>query len=217
MEDIMVITNLTSRTLDISSVNFEPELRLALPAGQSRTIDDKYRTIGAIESAVITGWLSIVAFDDTDSSALTQAEFNTAVKYGECYVSASAATSVTSSTPIKVAGTTTAGDLDDFTMPADNRLRYDNADITRRFLVRCSGNVSSASAGEEATFQLRKNGAALVKSNVNVVIPAASDPGAFCTMAIVELTETDYVELWMDASASADYTVEDMILIVSPL
>lgn len=138
------------------------------------------------------------------------------LSFGSCYFSTPAATANTIGTPIKAAGTTTAMQLADFTMPADNRLTY-TGDTTRVFEVMFTGSVTKAAGGTTlAEFSLRKDGAVITGADVSCQIPA-SDEGAFAVSCQVSIAPNSYVELWTETDTNDDLTIEAGVLSVKVL
>lgn len=132
--------------------------------------------------------------------------------HGEMYFSTPAATSTTSGTPVKAAGTTTLGDAAQFDMPANNRLRY-TGQGTKSFHCSVSVAAESDTGGVLFSIFLAKNGTADLTTEIDRQMPNPNDHGASGTGFIVELVQDEYVELWIDATAgSPSITVDHMTL-----
>lgn len=121
----------------------------------------------------------------------------TASAYGECYVSTSTATTIgTANSWTKVAGTTTAGVLTSFTMPANNRLTYTGT-ATRKFLILVSGGAHSGNADEISIGVIKNASGSPVSSSVNeFTATGANTTMAVSAQCIVELATNDYVEVF---------------------
>lgn len=133
------------------------------------------------------------------------------------YISASAATTiVTPGTYVKVAGTTTeiGGASAGMTMPANNRLDYDAAAAglpTRHFHITASMSMICASNNQNVGFALAKNGVVLPNSVIRRKIGTGADVGSMPLTWDLELSSTDYVEVWVtNETSTATVTMEQM-------
>ena len=133
------------------------------------------------------------------------------LSYGGIYWSTPAATANVNGVAIKAAGTTTAMELGDFTMPANNRLTYTGAD-TRVFMAQFAGSVSKAAgSSSETTYYLYLNGSPITGSLVGRTLSSSAE-GAFAVSAVVELALNDYVELWLEVDSEDDLTIQNGVL-----
>lgn len=132
--------------------------------------------------------------------------------YGEIYMSAGAATTITSGTPIKALGTTTLGRAAQFDMPANNRLRYTGAKTS---IFDCSVNTSAESDGGAQLFSifLSDTGTVDLTSEIDLQISNPNEHVVLGTCFLVELAQNEYVELFIDTAAgNPDVTVDHMTL-----
>ena len=150
----------------------------------------------------VTGQWSV--YDGSASNPATQL-------YAEMYLSSAAETTLTSTTPAKAAGTTTAGDLRGFTHAA-NRLTYDGI-ATKVFRITASIGVSKAAGSTElCTVHIYKDGAT-VNAQVDRTV-SSSDEGAVAVTALVSLATDEYIEVWLN-SAGDNLTWESGTVTIS--
>lgn len=129
--------------------------------------------------------------------------------FGELYVSTPAATAIVAvDTPIKIAGTTTlvaSPAAVDFSMPADNRLRYDGpGTIVAQVTVR--GTLVSGTS-TNSQILVAKNGS-VIASSAGLTRTSTSYAAA-SSSAFVELANGDYVEAWIEnLSNDVDVTLD---------
>lgn len=121
------------------------------------------------------------------------------------FFSTPAATSNVAGVAIKCAGTTTAGPFRGFTVATSNRSTYDGL-ATKQFLVSATVSMSSAGA-TDAILYLAKNGTEIAGSAVTRAISNTAI-AAVSIAYIVELAETDYVELWCEEDSGNDLRIE---------
>lgn len=122
--------------------------------------------------------------------------------YGSMYVSAEAATSIAvAGTYVKAAGTTLAITLNDFDMPASNRLRYIGAG-TLLCVVEASVSMKAGANNIESAWRFAKNGTTIEHSQVDRRVGVGADIGALVVVGEVTLTTNDYVELWVTNETS---------------
>lgn len=121
--------------------------------------------------------------------------------HGEIHISSAVATPTTSGTPVKMNGTTTADTLKYFDMPANNRLRYVGP---KTIIAACHASTSmSTSAGSiRGIIMFAVGGAVDTTSVIDRTFSNPNDHGAQSTSFIHEFSNGDYVELWLDSSAS---------------
>jgi hypothetical protein len=130
-------------------------------------------------------------------------------EYGELYWSTPAATTLTVNVWAKAAGTTTLSLANDFTMPANNRLRHDGPE-TEIYRVSCDFTVTSGANNQVVWVGLSRNGdPPAVSSQRYRLIATGSDSGMGATQGLFSLAATDYVELWvMNATGSNTVTIQ---------
>lgn len=107
----------------------------------------------------------------------------------------------TGGTYVKVAGTTTAGNLVDFTH-TNGRLTYQGP--KRWFNVLAVTTVIDGLAGNTAHLRIAKNGTAIAASEQQRKIVQAGDIGNMSCEVDVELTSDDYVELYVTTNVGQD-------------
>jgi len=119
--------------------------------------------------------------------------------YGMLYDLLSTSGASQNSVLAKLTGTTSLGaTVNDFSMPENNRLRYDGA-TTKKFLV--TAQVRFYQAFDSPTLRLYKNGAQLPGMSQYAASQTGGNYGInFST--VVELAQNDYIELWKSSSDS---------------
>jgi len=131
--------------------------------------------------------------------------------YGECYISGITATTIaTAGTYVKVAGTTTAGTLSNFTHPANNRLTYTGT-VTRKFLVTAALSFHGTNSNDY-NFAFHKNtSSALTMSIISTTATGAGNLAHVSCQCIVELATNDFIEMFVtNIDASNNATVDFM-------
>jgi hypothetical protein len=137
--------------------------------------------------------------------------------YGSFHFTTAATTSLSSATPAKAAGTTTAGLLGGFTMPTNNRLTYGDS-TTRVFSVRVSLSMTrSSGGGPNVSVMVAKNGTVIPYSQNTQEIATTTDQVNIASCITVELAEDDYVEAWIETNNGVDIDVEHGCLIARVL
>ena len=134
---------------------------------------------------------------------------NTQSAYGECYISSiSETTIVTAGQYVKVAGTTTAGTLSNFTH-SSNRLTYTGT-ATRKFFVSVSVSFHGTN-GSDFAFAIGKNNNTITASIVEQTGEGASDLSSVSVQCIVELANSNYIEVFItNINATNSPTVDHM-------
>jgi hypothetical protein len=135
---------------------------------------------------------------------------NTQSAYGEYYISSIAATTiVTAGQYVKVAGTTTAGSLSNFTHTSGNRLTYTGT-ATRKFFVSASVSFHGTN-GSDFALAIGKNNNTITASIVEQTGEGVSDLSSISVQCIVELANTDYIEVFItNIGATNSPTVDHM-------
>jgi hypothetical protein len=136
------------------------------------------------------------------------------VATGTLYISSAAATIIsTINTPKKIAGTTTATELQRFTMPANNRLQYDGTK-TRVFIINAVMSVYGTSGTYGYSFYIYKNGAQVSASRQKTKVYSSSgDIQVVALVCSVTLAPGDYIEVWAENNDSnIDVTASNMTL-----
>jgi hypothetical protein len=130
-------------------------------------------------------------------------------EYGELYWSTPAATALNVGVWAKASGTTTLALSNDFTMPANNRLRHDGPE-TEIYRVACDFTITAGANNQVVWVGLSRNGDPPdVASQRYRLIATGSDAGMGSTQGLFSLAATDYVELWvMNATGSNTVTIQ---------
>ena len=129
-----------------------------------------------------------------------------AAAFGGLYIegNAIATTIAAMNTWYKVAGTTTASAyLNDFTMPADNRLTYDDT-ITRHVHMSAAFAITSGSNNQTGEMSLYKNGVIVPGSTMAFKTSAAGDPRNLALEADINMAPTDYLEVYVRNTTGAN-------------
>jgi hypothetical protein len=184
-----------------------------------------YRTEGTPESAIAapigslalqsTGGAGTTLYvKESGTSTTGWVASGAARDRGSCYVSTPASTTLAAATAAKASGTTTAGTLGNFTMPADNRLTYTGT-ATRDFLVSASISAAKA-AGTTSLVELHiaKNGTVVTGANVRLQV-AATDEFQMSLVWPVSLATNDYVEIFLKDDTGDDITVNRGTLVAN--
>jgi len=133
---------------------------------------------------------------------------------GECYVTSSAATTVSvAGTYYKAAGTTTlvagAYEFDDDS-GTSNRLKYTGSVPVHADIV-ATISMTAAASNQVIGFKVAKGGMVMDASTVRRKVGTGSDLGALVCRASVSLATGDYVELWVtNETTTTTVTVDNM-------
>lgn len=142
------------------------------------------------------------------------------LSYGGMHITTAAATTIGSQSTksgvidgnnyVKASGTTTAGDLKNFTMPSSNRLTYTGTPTVTVILI-AQVSLSSASASQVIGFKWAKNGTVINSTFVaRKTSTNPTDIGASPMVGLVASVATnDYFELFIaNESGATNATVE---------
>jgi hypothetical protein len=135
----------------------------------------------------------------------------TSTSNGALYTSTPAGTAITANVYAKLAGATTSTSLSDFTMTADNRLRYDGAaTISFKFVatVALRGTANNLSA----SIRLAKNSTTIAGTTQTVNLANSTRAESLTTTGIVSLATNDFVEVWGTAVSNTTLTADSLIL-----
>lgn len=168
----------------------------------------------------------LALFPDNSTGAVSPQDLRDMVvslqtAYGDMYVSSALATTLgTTGTAVKAGGTTTAGILQDFSMPTDNRLRYDGA-ATRAVHAVATATILSTAVSQDITAYIyhydnsSTSGAVVAKSAAaHSLSTVASEPHAITVQAQVEMDTNDYLEFWLaNDTSSQNVTAQNMNLV----
>ena len=135
--------------------------------------------------------------------------------HGAMYISSAAATTIGSaSTYVKVAGTTTATNLSNFSMAADNRLTYTGTpDVHVHVAVSLS--MTSGSSNQVVRFRVGKTGstagADAVASTIARKIGTGTDIGSTAVHFDGAMSTNDYLELFISNETGANNVTIDFM------
>ena len=131
------------------------------------------------------------------------------LSYGSFYFSSSAATTLSSATPAKAAGTTTECVSNGMTVSSSNRITLDAGQTTRDYEVTVAISVTKAGGGATlGTFHIAKNGTVVTGAMVNRSLANTSDEGAVALTFQITLAATDYLEIFIETNNGDNLTVE---------
>lgn len=138
--------------------------------------------------------------------------------YGSMYISSSAETTIgAQNTPVKAAGTTTAGVTIKSMAHSVGRLTYTGAP-TLPVLVCISLSLISAGNNKVLAFHIAKNGSVIASSEQHRKAATGGDVGSVSLTVEVELSTDDYIELWVENKTDAvNMTVEFMNMSIEGL
>jgi hypothetical protein len=151
-------------------------------------------------------WINCRGITNSDSVATMYMQSN-----------ATATTIGATGTPVKVAGTTTAGANNQRFSHSSNRLTYDGA-RDRDFFVIGTGSLTNGTANNEYGLYIYKNGSAIVESEQYLTANASGRVENFTIQSIVPLSETDYIEVWIEnITAANSATISFLNVIATPV
>jgi len=136
--------------------------------------------------------------------------------YGEMYVSSAAATTVTTSgTPVKVAGTTTAGDLKDFSMPTDNRLVFNGTSTKMCKIDIFVSATQSVNSTRWTEWSIAKNGTVIAATKIQRDHSNNTDRGASAIGALISMDPDDYLEIYVDHETSGSTATAHQMIVTA--
>lgn len=135
----------------------------------------------------------------------------TSTSHGVLYTSTPAGTAITANVYSKLAGATTSISLADFTMTADNRLRYDGA-ATIIFKFAIDAAIRGTSNNLSTSIRLAKNGTTDAVTRQTINLSANGRAELISTTGVVSLATNDFVEVWATAASNTTLTVDTMVL-----
>ena len=136
--------------------------------------------------------------------------------HAECYISATAETSIaTQNVFVKAAGTTTLSpESHNWTMPADNRLTYGGTS-PRVVHLACSLSMTTAGNNKLVRITIAKSGTISPGSEVQRFVSTGADVGSTALHAMFRVDPGDYVEVWVaNGTDNTNMTLETMNLFV---
>lgn len=117
------------------------------------------------------------------------------------------------STPVKVAGTTTASAVNQKFTHTSNRLTYTGA-ITRDFYVSATVTLSSGNNNQVGVY-VTKNGLTLDESETYLTTNTGGRVENGMVQTLVELSENDYIEIFVENNTSTtNVTVQDLNTVI---
>jgi len=133
--------------------------------------------------------------------------------HGGYYRNLAAPTTISvAGTYYKAAGTTTAGDLDDLTMPQDNRMTYVGAP-TQHFHIIATISMTCAGVNKVIGVKIACNGTPLAGSVIRRKVSTGSDIGAVTVQSDVEMDTNDYIEIWVtNETSNTEVTLDEFHL-----
>lgn len=124
---------------------------------------------------------------------------------------------VTTGIGVKVAGSTTLGSQNARFTNGNNRLTY-GAGRTRLFQFTAVGNEAVGGNNHQYAFSFYKNGVKVAESEKTITADSSGKTSTFIIQAIIELSEGDYVEVWVqDNTGTADVTVSHLNVMAFPV
>ena len=140
---------------------------------------------------------------------------------GEIYWSSIVETAITTKeVPVKALGSTTLRTdpaAIDFDMPTNVRLRYIGS-TTRSFFATAAITAVAAGNNKLLGFHIAKNGTVIDPAHLDRFVGTGADQGAITTQVMVELSNGDYVEVWVENETdNTNLTLEHCILIAAPV
>lgn len=131
----------------------------------------------------------------------------------------STATTISASTtPVLAAGTTTLDTTvsSKFSMPQNNRLRYDGA-VSRQFRVTGTATLTSGN-NVQVGIHFAKNGTKITTSEVFVTTDGGGKRENTFSQTVVNLVDTDYIELFVENDTNtSNITVSELNIIIEAL
>ena len=124
--------------------------------------------------------------------------------YGALSLSVAAATAIAvPGTFVKAAGTTVAGLLKNYTMPANNRLT-DGGAVARLARVQADISATVAVVNQETRFRLAVNGITDPTTEQRRFFPTIANPGSISVSGLLLLNPADFVEVWVTNQTAAN-------------
>lgn len=145
--------------------------------------------------------------------AVTKNYVDTNKAYGNCYMLANVTgTSVPGgiSNYVKIAGTTTAGELNQFTMSSDNQLTYTGT-LSIETYISVSIFGSDGTAINILTFSIYKNGI-LIPASQMTALPNQNNIVNVTIFAITGMVTGDYIEVYCADSVLTTVVIDTMTL-----
>ena len=109
---------------------------------------------------------------------------------------------------VKAAGTTTSGSLSKFTSPSNNRLTYTGA-FSQSFMIQVNASVRSSGTNQIISIGVAKNGTILAETEMTIRTSISNQEYPGSTLAVIDMVATDYIELFVKNTGSAEVRVSD--------
>lgn len=132
---------------------------------------------------------------------------------GSMYVSTPTGKAIVAGTPAIIGGNTTAIKTKNFTH-TNQRLTYNGA-VDKTFQATAAISAQSTVGNIILSMFFAKNGAIVPESEITRKIGTANDVGAAALVCTADCSQNDYVEVWIDVSANATITIDQMVLAVT--
>ena len=122
---------------------------------------------------------------------------------GRCFISVPSATTISDTlTPVKAAGTTTAvSGLNNISMPANNRLRYDGT-APINAIIWASMSMTALAASQSVFLSVAKNGVVLPDSLAIDEVGIGGGVERTHAVTVDSLSQNDYVEVFVQNTTS---------------
>lgn len=166
-----------------------------------------------------SSYTSGVAFDDNKSLWLNSTNVSNSASIASMSMVGNATDTTISvvNTPVKVAGTTSAGSINQKFTHASNKLTYDG-EIDRSFRVTAVASLSSGNNNDLSVFVYKNGSTQIVESEAPVSTSGSGNVENVTCQTITEMTESDYVEIWVEnRTGTTDVIVEALNVIVEAL
>ena len=109
---------------------------------------------------------------------------------------------------VKAAGTTTSGSLSKFTSPSNNRLTYTGA-FSQSFMIQVNASVRSSGTNQIISIGVAKNRTILAETEMTIRTSINNQEYPGSTLAVIDMVATDYIELFVKNTGSAEVRVSD--------
>jgi hypothetical protein len=160
-----------------------------------------------------------VQYNDNKSLFVNCKGINNSAELANYYMlnNATVTNVISSATPLKIAGTTTANAVNQKFTHTNNRATYIGA-IARSFKITSTISVTSTSANDQIGFYVAKNGVILPESELYITTNTNARAESIAIQTITPLTLNDYIEIWTENNSDAsDVTVTYMNVIIESL
>jgi hypothetical protein len=116
---------------------------------------------------------------------------------------------------VKASGTTTSSTLSKFSHTS-NRLTYNGA-FNQSFVVHINTSVRSAGTNQVISIGIAKNGNIIAESEMTIRTTTSNQEYPGSTTAIVDLVNTDYLEVFVKNTSSTDIRLSDLNMNVTKI